>query len=69
MKKTKTKKKIKKSVARRFKVTKTGKVMFEHQYGGHLMLKKSKRRIRRLKEPGQLAKGFAKKIKQMLGNA
>lgn len=65
----KTKKKIKKSVSRRFKVTKTGKVMFEHQYKGHLMLKKSKRRIRRQNEPGQLAAGFAKKIKKMLGKA
>ncbi|MEK7571414.1 MAG: 50S ribosomal protein L35 [Patescibacteria group bacterium] len=63
----KVKQKIRKSVSRRFKVTKTGKVMFEHQYGGHLMLKKSKRRIRRLNEPGQLKGGFAKKIKRLLG--
>lgn len=61
------KKKIKKSVAKRFKVTKTGKVLFSHQYGGHKKLNKSKSRIRRQKEPGVLKGKFAKKVKQMLG--
>jgi len=56
-------------VSRRFKVTKTGKVMFSHQYAGHLKKSKSKRRLRRLKEPGVLDKSFAKKIKVMLGEA
>lgn len=61
--------KIKKSVSKRFKVTKRGKVLFAHQYSGHLMRKKSKRRIRRQKEPGVLTGTFAKKIKKMLGKA
>lgn len=61
--------KIKKSVAKRFKVTKKGKVLFSHQYKGHLMAKKSKRRIRRQKEPGILSNDFSRKIKQMLGKA
>jgi large subunit ribosomal protein L35 len=61
------KKKIKKSVAKRFKVTKTGKVLFSHQYGGHKKLHKSKSRIRRQKETGILKGRFAKKIKKMLG--
>lgn len=62
------KKKIKKSVLKRFKVTKTGKVMFEHQNSkGHLRRSKSKRQLRRLREPGQMQGEFAKKIKQMLG--
>jgi large subunit ribosomal protein L35 len=64
-----SKKKIKKSVARRFKVTKTGKVMFSHQYKSHLKMNKSKSRIRRQKEPGELTGAFAKKVKQMLGEA
>ena len=59
--------KIKKSVSKRFKVTKTGKVLFGHQYHGHLRGKKSKSRLRRQKEPGVLTGTFAKKIKQMLG--
>jgi len=59
--------KIKKSVAKRFKVTKTGKVLFGHQYGSHLKLNKSKARIRRQKEIGVLKGKFAKKVKKMLG--
>ncbi|MBI3984641.1 MAG: 50S ribosomal protein L35 [Candidatus Levybacteria bacterium] len=59
--------KIRKSVAKRFKVTKTGKVLFTHQYGSHKKLHKSKSRIRRQKETGVLKKRFAKKIKKMLG--
>lgn len=63
------KKKIKHSVSKRFKVTKTGKVLFAHQYGSHKKLLKTKRRIRRQKETGVLEGAFAKKIKQMLGAA
>jgi len=63
------KKKIRKSVSKRFKVTKTGKVIFSHQYKSHLKLHKSKRRIRRQKEPGVLKGKFARKVKQMLGYA
>lgn len=63
------KKKIKKSVAKRFKVTKTGKVMFEHQYGSHKKLNKSKKRIRHQKEPAVLEGKFAQNIKKMLGAA
>jgi large subunit ribosomal protein L35 len=63
------KKKIKKSVSKRFKITKTGKVLFGHQFQGHLMRKKSKRRIRRQKETGVLQGAFAKKVKQQLGVA
>jgi len=54
-------------VSKRFKITKSGKVLFGHQYTGHLMSKKNARRKRRLKEPGILKGAFAKKIKQMLG--
>ena len=60
------KKKTSKAAAKRFKITKTGKVMFGHQYNSHLKLHKSKRRQRRQKEPGVLVGAFAKKIKLML---
>lgn len=63
------KKKIKKAVSKRFKITKNGKVLFSHQYKGHLMIKKSKRRQRRQSETGVLSGAFAKKVKQMLGHA
>jgi large subunit ribosomal protein L35 len=66
---TKIKKKIKGSLTKRFKVTKTGKVMFVHQYGRHHKLKKSNSRIRRQKEPGVLAAPLAKKVKKLLGFA
>lgn len=59
--------KTRKAVTKRFKITKNGKVLFGHQYGRHLMRKKSKRRIRRQKEPGVLTGTFAKKIKKMIG--
>ena len=59
-----SKKKINKAASKRFKITKTGKVMFVHQYGSHKKLHKSKRRIRRQKEPGQLHGAFAFKIKK-----
>lgn len=61
--------KTRKSADKRFKVTKTGKVMHGHQYGSHLKLHKSKRRLRRQKEPAVMTGEFAKKIKQMLGVA
>jgi len=53
-------------VSKRFKVTKTGKVMFSHQNAGHLKKNKSKTQQRRAKEPGVLSKPFAKKVKRML---
>jgi large subunit ribosomal protein L35 len=61
--------KVRQSANRRFKVTKTGKVLFGHQFGSHLKLHKSKRRLRRQKEPGILTGAFAKKVKRMLGVA
>ena len=54
-------------MSRRFKVTKTGKVIFDNKNRGNLKNNKSKRNIRRGKEPGQLSKPFAKKVKKQLG--
>ena len=61
------KKKIKNSVARRFKVTKTGKVMFAHQNAGHLKAAKSNKTKRRNKVPGVLPEMFGRKVKKLLG--
>jgi ribosomal protein L35 len=63
----KNKMKIKKSVSSRFKVTKTGKVLFSHQYASHKKANKSGSRKRRQQEPGELKGKFAKKVKKMLG--
>lgn len=46
--------KTKKSVSKKVKITKTGKVMRGRQYASHRRLFKSKSRIRRFKEPGTL---------------
>lgn len=63
------KKKIKNSVGRRFKVTKTGKVLFGHQANSHLKTAKAKKTIRRHNVPGVLPEMFAKKVRKMLGVA
>lgn len=57
---------VKKSISKRFKVTKTGKVMRAKQNTSHLKKNKSQTQIRRGKEPAQLQGLFAKKIKKLL---
>lgn len=63
----KKKLKVKNSVNKRFKVTKTGKVMFAHQLHSHRRSTKSKSNLRRQKEPAVLTGEFARKIKMLLG--
>lgn len=58
--------KTKKAAQKRFKITKTGKVIRGRQYGRHLKAKKSQKRSRRHKEPAKLTGKFAKTIKRML---
>lgn len=64
---SKQKKKIKKSVANRFRVTKTGKVMRLSSFTGHLKRKKSKKQLRRLKNPKVVTGATARKVKKLLG--
>lgn len=59
--------KTKRSVKRRFKVTKTGKVLRGSQMRSHLRSRKSKRTLRAQKEGKQLTGEMAKKIRQLLG--
>lgn len=61
------KKKIKDSVTKRFKVTKTGKIMFSHQFNSHHKTSKSASRKRRLNVPAVLKPAMARKIKKLLG--
>jgi large subunit ribosomal protein L35 len=58
-----------KSAAKRFKVTKKGKVLHRSHYIRHLRTSKSKSQIRRLKTMKGVAGDLGKKIKQMLGKA
>jgi len=66
---TKNKQKTRKGVARRFKITATGKVMRRNQNMRHLRRHKSKRAIRAYKVPVEVKGKWAKKIKKMLGIA
>lgn len=59
---------VRKAAAKRFKVTKTGKVVFGHQMKRHLRRKKSASNLRAKHVPGVMKGTFAKKIKQMTNN-
>lgn len=61
--------KVRKIVAKRFKITGTGKIMRRRQNMRHLRVNKSKRAIRAYRVPVEVKGKFAKKIKQMLGLA
>ena len=58
--------KTKKSVSKRFKITKTGKVKRSKAYGNHLLSKKSGKRMQRLKSADLVNKADSKKIKILL---
>lgn len=51
---------------KRFKLTKTGKLLYRGQNARHLKLAKSKTQKRRSKEPKAIYFPFAKKIKRMM---
>lgn len=53
--------------AKRFKVTKKGKVKFRRGYRNHLLTHKSSKHKRRLRKDGYLKKQDAKHIKRLLG--
>ncbi|OGG16051.1 50S ribosomal protein L35 [Candidatus Gottesmanbacteria bacterium RIFCSPHIGHO2_02_FULL_39_11] len=55
-----------KTIAKRFKVTSTGKIMRGHHGSRHRMSHKNKRQIRRFSEPKQVNKSFYKAIKNII---
>ena len=57
------------AVAKRFKITGSGKVLRRHQNMRHLRTNKSKKSIRAFRKPIEVKGKFALKIKQMLGLA
>lgn len=65
----KNKQKTRSGVAKRFKVTATGKVLRRSQNMRHLRRRKSKKAIRAYRKPIEVTGKWAKKIKQMLGIA
>ena len=60
------KQKTKKSAAKRFKLTKTGKLMRRKQNSGHNKSKKSKSQIRRAKGTATLIGRFKSKIIRLI---
>ena len=58
--------KTRKSIAKRFKITKTGKVLRRPTGLDHYRAKKSGKRIRKKRKLVPLAKSEAKKIKKLL---
>jgi len=65
----KNKQKTRKGVAKRFKITASGKVLRRSQNKRHLLRKKSKRALRAGKVLVEVKGKWARKIKRMLGLA
>jgi len=61
------KQKTRKSITKRFKITKSGKVLRRQGFKRHLNVKKSSRHKRRLRRIVETKKVYAKKIKKVLG--
>ncbi|MDD2823243.1 MAG: 50S ribosomal protein L35 [Candidatus Daviesbacteria bacterium] len=66
----KTKVKTKKTLAKKVKITGTGKMMRSHQLrSGHLRQNKSKQSLRRHGEPMEMHKSVLKTMNRLLGRA
>ena len=61
------KKKPNKSVAKRFKVTKTGKLKRHHAYTSHLMSARPANKRRKLRKPAVLSEGLARNMRRLMG--
>ena len=58
-----------KAVAKRFKVTKTGKVKAHHGFHSHLMSSRPANRRRKLRKPALLFEGHARNMRKFMGMA
>jgi large subunit ribosomal protein L35 len=61
--------KTNKGAAKRFKITKKGKIKRKKAFAGHIMGKKSSKRKRNLRKADLVDKTNARKIKRLLGKA
>lgn len=59
--------KTRKALTRRFKITKTGKILRGSSFGRHLKATKSSKRLRGLKKTKLLTGHYAKKVRRALG--
>jgi large subunit ribosomal protein L35 len=55
-----------KGAKKRFKVTKNKKIIYSKAYRGHILTKKSAKRKRALRKPGQIQSADRNRIKRML---
>ena len=60
--------KTNKSVAKRIKITGTGKMMRHVPGAGHLKSRKSNKALRNMRKARVLATGFAKQARRLLGS-
>lgn len=58
--------KTKKGVAKRFKITKSGKIKKKSANRGHLLSGRTTKRKRRLRKAGYMVEGDAKNIRRLL---
>ena len=58
--------KTKRSAAKRFKLTGTGKIRMSHAFRSHILTKKSAKRKRRLRKKANLSPADMKRVKRML---
>ena len=56
-----------KSVAKRFKVTKTGKLKRHHAFTSHLMSARPAGKRRHLRRPAIMAEGHARNFRKLMG--
>jgi large subunit ribosomal protein L35 len=58
--------KTNKAAAKRFRITKTGKILRGHQMGSHLKTKKSEDRLRRQRRPATVSSGASEMLERLL---
>jgi len=58
--------KTKKSAAKRFKVTGTGKILRRHSHARHIMTKKPRKRVRKLVSAALVRRADKARVKKML---
>jgi len=56
-----------KSVAKRFKLTRTGKLKHGHSFTSHLMSARTAAKKRHLRRPATLFEGHAKNMRRLMG--
>ncbi len=61
------KRKVRKSILNRFKVTKNGKVMRRQSFRRHIKNTKSSKQLRRLKKVVEVKGFYAKKVRKAVG--